>query len=398
MNELFKTLAAHIEREAKTVASHFRSYAVDMAADATLAKLLTAASAALQAVHEHLERRREDGRPSEAVKIKAHSTYGVTGKQPIVIGRPPNKHDYSMVGSAHDMQLAEGRSWRQCTKCHALECPKCGNVQNLHFLGSECTGCDVCNNLPSLTESSISSSGNWLVPPGWYFARRGDGLLWQCCHGPMSQWHHIKERSLVYMPSNDEPGHLYCREHAPLHNAPPVSQRRYAPSTPSLGAGTGWTTAALEWPCVGHNHDIAIGDDVYFSPLGGGTTYCRKHAPLYDAPPVGQRHYIPSTPSSCYSVAGNVEAGDFRLSHADGGPAVSLDITKILATNTDDGAVSFHSIVVDGIQHRWSYVLEQLRLGNTFPVKAGQRVTVCGVYMRAKGRSVVVNFYGTPPC
>jgi hypothetical protein len=426
MNELFKTLAAHVEREAKTVASHFRSYAIDMTADAALAKLLTAASVALQAVHEHLERRREDGRPSEAVKIKArpahpaHSAYGdaygVIGKPdvetpktykfgealpdplPIALGRPPNKNDCFAVGAAHYMQLAKGRSWRQCTKCHALECPKCGNVQNLHFLGSECTGCDVCNNLPSLMESSISSAGNWLVPPGWCFARRGNGALWSCCHGPLSQWHNIKEQSLVYVPSNDEPGHLYCREHAPLHSAPPVSQRRYAPSTPSLGAGTGWTTAALEWPCVGHNHDIAIGDDVYFSPLGGGTTYCREHAPLHGALPVGQRHYIPSTPSSCYSVAGNVEAGDFRLSHADGGPAVSLDITKILATNTDDGAVSFHSIVVDGIQHRWSYVLEQLRLGNTFPVKAGQRVTVCGVYMRAKGRSVVVNFYGTPPC
>jgi len=241
MNELFKTLAAHVEREAKTVASHFRSYAVDMAADAMLAKLLIAASAALQAVHEHLEQRREDGRPSEAVKIKAHSTYGVIGKPdvetpkpykfggaipdplPIVLGRPPNKNDCFAIGAAHDMQLAEGRWWRQCTKCHALECPKCGNIQNLHFLGSECTGCDVCNNLPSLMESSISSAGNWLVPPGWYFARRG-GALWSCCHGPTSQWHHIEEQSLVYVPQNNEPGYLYCREHAPLHNAPPVGQ------------------------------------------------------------------------------------------------------------------------------------------------------------------------------
>jgi hypothetical protein len=196
MNELFKTLTAHVEREAKTVASHFRSYAIDMAADATLAKLLTAASDALQAIHEHLERRREDGRPSEAVNSKA-----------VVLVR----------------RTTEGRSWRQCTKCHALECPKCGNVQNLHFLGSECTGCDVCNNLPSLTESSVSDIGNWLVPPGWYFARRG-GRLWSCCHGPMGQWHHIEEQSLVYVQQNDKPGYLYCREHAPLHSAPPVGQ------------------------------------------------------------------------------------------------------------------------------------------------------------------------------
>ena len=248
MNELFKTLAAHVEREAKTVASHFRSYAIDMAADATLAKLLTAASVALQAVHEHLERRREDGvKPLFEVKRYDYAPiptakqeplvtppndygnrdfrkrYGFIDPLPIIMGRPPNKNDCFAIGAAHDMQLAEGRWWRQCTKCHALECPKCGNVQNLHFLGSECTGCDVCNNLPSLTESSVSDIGNWLVPPGWYFARRGGGL-WSCCHGPMGQWHHIEEQSLVYVQQNDKPGYLYCREHAPLHSAPPVGQ------------------------------------------------------------------------------------------------------------------------------------------------------------------------------
>jgi hypothetical protein len=240
MTSGWKLLSALIEKQTRTFAEFCRSHA-EVVPDRALSKLLTAASAALQAVHEHLERRREDGRPSEAVKIKAHSTYGVIGKPdgetpktykfdeaipdplPIILGRPPNKHDCSMAGGAHDIQLAEGSSWRKCTKCHALECPKCGNIQNLHFLGSECTGCDVCNNLPSLMESSISSVGNWLVPPGWYFARRG-GALWSCCHGPTGQWHHIEEQSLVYVQQNDKPGHLYCREHAPLHSAPPIGQ------------------------------------------------------------------------------------------------------------------------------------------------------------------------------
>jgi hypothetical protein len=410
MNELFKTLAAHVEREAKTVASHFQSYAVDMAADATLAKLLTTASAALQAVHEHLERRREDGaKPLFDVKrydyvsiptakqeplVTPPNDYGNSDFRkrygfidppdplpilmsphplPIVMGRPPNKHDCSMAGSAHDMQLAEGRSWRQCTKCHALECPKCGNVQNLHFLGSECTGCDVCNNLPSLTESSVSDIGNWLVPSGWYFARRGNGALWSCCHGPTGHWHPIEEQSLVYIPSNDKTGHLYCREHAPLHSAPPVGQPVKLQETldplddrierlsfvvsgritsdqpfeltlaPDVGIGvhallhnaepgtvqfesvqvegkepTPYRELLREFRAgyvmhcpkgknvtvrgklmgVGMSHRLTVqffglklGDDVYFSP---SLTYCREHAPLHGAPPVGRLNDAPA--------------------------------------------------------------------------------------------------------
>jgi hypothetical protein len=421
MNELFKTLAAHVEREAKTVASHFRSYAIDMTADAALAKLLTAASVALQAVHEHLERRREDGRPSEAVKIKArpahpaHSAYGdaygVIGKPdvetpktykfgealpdplPIALGRPPNKNDCFAVGAAHYMQLAKGRSWRQCSTCHALECPKCGNVQNLHFLGSECTGCDVCNNLPSLMESSISSAGNWLVPPGWCFARRGNGALWSCCHGPLSQWHNIKEQSLVYVPSNDEPGHLYCREHAPLHSAPPVSQRRYAPSTPSLGAGTGWTTAALEWPCVGHNHDIAIGDDVYFSPLGGGTTYCREHAPLHGALPVGQPLSDDRIERLSFVVSGRVTSDQpFELTLA---PDVGIAVHALLH-NAEPGTVQFESVQVEGKEPApYSELLREFRAGYVMHCPKGKNVTVRGRLMGVgMSHRLTVQFFG----
>lgn len=44
----------------------------------------------------------------------------------------------------HDMDRGDGRSWQQCKVCHAIECPKCGALSNLHFLGSVLIGCDVC--------------------------------------------------------------------------------------------------------------------------------------------------------------------------------------------------------------------------------------------------------------
>jgi hypothetical protein len=236
MNELFKTLAAHVEREAKTVASHFRSYAIDMAADATLAKLLTAASAALQAVHEHLERRREDGRPSEAVKIKAHP----------------------------------------------------------------------------------------------------------------------------------------------------------APSTPSLGAGAGWTTAALEWPCVGYNHNIAIGDYVYFSPLGGGTTYCRKHAPLYDAPPVGQPLWIERL---SFVVSGLVTSDQpFELTLA---PDVGIGVHALLH-NAEPGTVQFESVQVEGKEPTpYRELLREFRADYVMHCPKGKNVTVRGKLMGVgMSHRLTVQFFG----
>lgn len=49
----------------------------------------------------------------------------------------------------HDMQRGEGRSWRQCSRCSALECPRCGAVASLNFLGAECLGCDACKDAPA---------------------------------------------------------------------------------------------------------------------------------------------------------------------------------------------------------------------------------------------------------
>ena len=247
MNELFKTLAAHVEREAKTVASHFRSYAIDMTADATLAKLLTAASVALQAVHEHLERRREDGKPSEAVKIKAHP----------------------------------------------------------------------------------------------------------------------------------------------------------APSTPSLGAGAGWTTAALEWPCVGHNHNIAIGDYVYFSPLGGGTTYCRKHAPLYDAPPVGQPVKLQETLASSvdkveglsFVVSGLVTSDQpFELTLA---PDVGMGLYSLMH-NARVGTVQFESVQVEGKEPvPYSELLREFQAGYVMHCPKVKNVTVRGKLMGVgMSHRLTMQFFG----
>ena len=91
MTEFFKLMAERIEGEAKNVASRFRSYAKDIPQDKALTALLIRAAEALQAVHEYLERRREDGRPTTATfKFKPHDFALIpTTKQEPPIEPPP---------------------------------------------------------------------------------------------------------------------------------------------------------------------------------------------------------------------------------------------------------------------------------------------------------------------
>ena len=170
MNEDKRELAELLERHAREMAAHFLGH-VNSIQDAALSKLLRTASEALTAVGAHLRARREEGRP-EPVKAVTFPS-------------------------------------------QALECPKCANLSNLHFLGGECTGCDICNDLPSLTESCADHMGGWRVQEGWYFSRRGGNQLWNCHH---DGWHPIQNETLVWL----ERGYLYCREHAELHGEQPV--------------------------------------------------------------------------------------------------------------------------------------------------------------------------------